>query len=202
MGVALNNLRTKSHNNIVCKAQHSPIDNCGNTTGCIDDDSQEMVDNHIDSLLLDSSRHIAIKIPSRKSQEWLYDFRPPYRMKMAFLEFPDAIYTVDDGNEDGNTQDKESVKNQFVKISYQQDIDNDQLQQDVEHFHIRIDIHFLMGDNGGIVRDLCHSYHHRQDRGLIYHMSRSHSSFRDIQFVSQQPESHCLRHDKNHQSNG
>lgn len=77
-------------------------------------------------------------------------------MKMAFLEFPDAIYTVDDGNEDGNTQDKESVKNQFVKISYQQDIDNDQLQQDVEHFHIRIDIHFLMGDNGGIVRDLCH----------------------------------------------
>lgn len=110
----------------------------------------------------------------------------------------DAVDTIHHHDEEADSKDEESVKDEFVEVADSEQIDDKELKCNAEDLHISIDVHFLMGDDGGIIGHLGDAEHGAEDAALVYPVGCCHAPLRDNELVSQEPQADGLGEDEDH----
>ena len=98
---------------------------------------------------------------------------------MGLGEVADTVEAVDHANYDAHGKREDGVEDEFVEVTDDKQIDNQQFKSDVENLNVSIDVHLLVSDDGGVIGSLGDAKHGTEDATLIDPMRCGHSPFRD-----------------------
>ena len=106
---------------------------------------------------------------------------------MRFWEVADAVNAIYHDDNNAYSKHKKGVEDEFVKVTNSEKINDEKFEGNVKDLDICIDVHFLVGNDGGVVGNLGDAEHGAQDTHLINPMSCIHASGWDYKLVGQEP---------------
>lgn len=108
-------------------------------------------------------------------------------MEVGFWEVADAVDAVYHNDNNAYGKDEDGVEDEFVKVTNSEKINDEKFEGDVKDLDICINVHFLVGNDGGVIGDLGDAEHGAQDAHLIDPMGGIHASSGDYKLVGQEP---------------
>lgn len=183
------------------KTQYYPLNCTCDTTGRIVYNTKEDINKKISSLLTNRYTTISIEVPAGEGDQGFEDSRVPDPKKVRFGEVADAVNAIYHDDNNAYSKDKEGVEDKFVKVANSEKINDEEFEGDVKDLDVGIDVHFLVGYDGGIIGDLGDAEHGAQDAHLIDPMGGRHASGGDDKLVGHEPQTYRLGKDKHNQGN-
>lgn len=180
------------------KSQNNPLNCACYATCCIINHTKKHVNQEIGSLLAGCDAAIAVEVPTGKGDEGFEDGGVPEEVEVGLGEVADAVDTVHHHDEKADGENEDGVEDEFVEVADCEQIDDEELEGDVEDLNIGIDVHFLVGDDGGIIGHLGDAEHGAEDAALIDPMGSCHAPLRDNELVRQEPQADGLGEDEDH----
>lgn len=133
--------------------------------------------------------NITINAPAGEGEEGFEVGFVPDEVEVCLFKVAEAVDAVYHHDGNPHSQCECSIELEFVEVANGEQVHNEQFEGDVEYLHIGIHVHFLVGDDGGVVWHLRDAEHCSENAELIHPMGGFHSVGRNVELVAQKPES-------------
>ena len=189
-GIRLGYLRIQRRHEVCDEACNGAVHLHGDSTSRIDGRTMKEIDDDVAALVTQYCRRRSNEVPPCEAEHLLQDVLVPMEMVSAFHKVLLAVMTIDETDNDTNSTQENGIEYQPVNGRNHNQECYRQLAHSLQDADVSKGGHFLMGYDGGIIRNANQTYDKADDGELQYPVCRRHSTLWYVHLGIQEPYAH------------
>ena len=152
----------------------------------------EDVEQNIQTLLGGKVGKTAEEAPAGKTEQVLEELAIPDATIAGGVEMAVAVALINEEDEEGDDCIEEGVEDEFVDGGDVEQVDDDEFQHHLHEGDVGVEVHALVGDDGGVVRNAQQVDDELQEGELVDPLGCAHALLGNVELGVDEPETYGL----------
>ena len=190
--IRLGDLGVDGDDDVVDKLFHDPFHLARDASGRVHRDAVKQVGDDIDALGVQQEGAGSEKVPTGETEHLPEQLPVEGQPTSGLFEMPSAIQHVGSSNDDGDNQEKDGIKLEFVERGQEQADGHRQFEDGFQDADVGEGRHPLMGRDAGIERNVQQLEHEDAQGTVENHVGGAQTAVWHVQSGVQEPEADCF----------